>query len=80
MTRKKHFLTNSFYDKSADMASLCGVCICVRVSVGVNNLFSKSTSPRDMLFFLKDNLSIEDEKVFKVCRSVCSFFPQKHYK
>ena len=24
-----------------------------------------------MLFFLKDTLSIEDEKVFKACKSVC---------
>ena len=28
--------------------------------------------PRDMLFFLKDTLSIEDEKLFKACKSVCS--------
>ena len=48
--------------QSADiMLSLCGVGVRVRV----NNFFSKTTRPRDMLFFLKDTLSIEDEKVFK---------------
>ena len=35
----------------------------------VNNL-SKSAKPRDMLFLLNDTLSIEDEKLFKVCRSI----------
>ena len=51
---------------SADiMSSLCGV------GVGVKNFFSKTTRPRDMLFFLKDTLSIEDEKLFKACKSVC---------
>ena len=40
------------------MASLCGV----RGRARVNN-FSKTTRPRDMLFFLKDTLSIEDEKL-----------------
>ena len=54
---------------SADiMSSLCGVGVRVRV----NNFFSKTTRPRDMLFFLKDTLSIEDEKLFKACKSVCS--------
>ena len=48
------------------MSSLCGI------GVRVNN-FSKTTRPRDMLFFLKDILSIEDEKMFKACRSVCLF-------
>ena len=48
------------------MLSLCGV------GVRVNNFFSKTTRPRDMLFFLKDTLSIEDEKLFKACKSVCS--------
>ena len=48
------------------MSSLCGVGIRVRV----NNFFSKTTRPRDMLFFLKDTLSIEDEKLFKACKSV----------
>ena len=47
------------------MSSLCGV------GVRVNN-FSETTRPRDMLFFLKDTLSIEDEKLFKACKSVCS--------
>ena len=50
------------------MSSLCGVGVRVRV----NNFFSKTTRPRDMLFFLKDTLSIEDEKLFKACKSVCS--------
>ena len=55
--------------QSADiMSSLCGVGVRVRV----NNFFSKTTRPRDMLFFLKDTLSIEDEKLFKECKSVCS--------
>ena len=57
--------------QSADiMSSLCGVG--VRVRVRVNNFFSKTTRPRDMLFFLKDTLSIEDGKLFKACKSVCS--------
>ena len=55
--------------QSADiMSSLCGVGVRVRM----NNFFSKTTRPRDMLFFLKDTLSIEDEKLFKACKSVCS--------
>ena len=61
--------------QSADiMSSLCsvGVRVRVRVRVRVNNSFSKTTRPRDMLFFLKDILSIEDEKLFKACKSVCS--------
>ena len=57
--------------QSADiMSSLCGVG--VRVGVRVNNFSSKTTRPRDVLFFLKDTLSIEDEKLFKACKSVCS--------
>ena len=57
--------------QSADiMSSLCGMG--VRVRIRVNNLFSKTTRPRDVLFFLKDTLSIEDEKLFKACKSVCS--------
>ena len=58
-----------FLCQSADiMSSLCGVGVRVRV----NNFFSKTTRPRDMPFFLKDTLSIEDEKLFKACKSVCS--------
>ena len=49
------------------MSSLCGVGVRVRV----NNFSSKTTRPRDVLFFLKDTLSIEDEKLFKACKSVC---------
>ena len=52
------------------MLSLCGVRI--RVRIRVNNFSSKTTRPRDMLFFLKDTLSIEDENLFKACKSVCS--------
>ena len=33
-----------------------------------------------MLFLLKDTLSIEDEDLFKGCRSVNSFDPQSHLK
>ena len=40
---------------SADMASLCSIC------VHVNNL-SKSTRPTDMQLLLKDTLSIDDDK------------------
>ena len=59
--------------QSADiMSSLCGVGVRVGIRVRVNNFFSKTTRPRDMLFFLKDTLSIEDEKLFKACKSVCS--------
>ena len=57
--------------QSADiMSSLCGLGVRVRV----NNFFSKTTRPRDMLFFLKDTLSIEDEKLFQgmqICLFVC---------
>ena len=38
------------------MSSLCGV------GVRVNNFSFKTTRPGDMLFVLKDTLSIEDEK------------------
>ena len=51
------------------MSSLCGVVVCVRVRM--NNYSSKTTRPRDMLFCFKDTLSIEDEKLFKACKSVC---------
>ena len=61
--------------QSADiMSSLCGV------GVRVNNFSSKTTRPRDVLFFLKDTLSIEDEKLFKACKSVCSSVFKRHYK
>ena len=49
------------------MSSLCGVGVRIRV----NNFSSKTPRPRDMLFFLKDTLSIGDEKVFKACKYVC---------
>ena len=66
-TSQKPFFMSA--DLSADIiSSLCGVGVRVRV----NNFFSKTTRPRDMLFFLKDTLSIEDEKLFKACKSVCS--------
>ena len=41
--------------------------------VHVNNFSSKTTRPRDMLFVLKDTLSIEYEKLFKGCQYVCLF-------
>ena len=50
------------------LPSLCSVGVRVRV----NNFFSETTRPRDRLFVLKDSLSIEDEKLFKAFRSVCS--------
>ena len=57
--------------QSADiMSSLCGVGVRVRV----NNFSSKTTRPRDVLFFLKDTLSIEDEKIvqgMQICLFVC---------
>ena len=57
-----HLLLFMSADLSADiMSSLCGVGVRVHVRVRVNNFFSKTTRPRDMLFFLKDTLSIEDE-------------------
>ena len=44
------------------MTSIC--CAHVRIGVHVNN-FSKGTRLRDMLFLLKDTLSIEDENLFQ---------------
>ena len=58
---------NLEYQALVFMSSLCGVGVRVRV-----NNFSKTTRPRDMLFFLKDTSSIEDEKVLKACKSACS--------
>ena len=52
------------------MSSLCGVGVRVRV----NNFFSKTTSARDMQFFLNESLPIEDEKLFKAFRSVFRLF------
>ena len=72
--RKSSDLLCQLTCQSADiMSSLCGVGVrvCVRVRVRVNNFSSKTTRPRDVLFFLKDTLSIEDEKLFKACKSVC---------
>ena len=74
-TNQRHHITESMFlcqqtCQSADiMSSLCGVGECVRVCV--NNFSSKTKRPRDMLFSLKDTLSIEDEKLFKACKSVC---------
>ena len=64
-----HFLCQLTCQAADIMSSLCGVG--VRLRVHVNNFSSKSTRPRDMLFFLNDTLSIEDEKVFKALKSVC---------
>ena len=65
------FLCLLTYQLAEIMASLCSVRICV-------NNFSKCKRPRDMLtlLLLKDTLSIEDDKLFKACRSVCSFVHQ----
>ena len=68
--RYKSYLIFLIFMSADIMLSLCGVGVCVRVRV--NNFFSKTTRPRDMLFFFKDTLSIEDEKLFKACKSVCS--------
>ena len=68
LSYKQNFLCQLTCQSADIMSSLCGVGVRVRV----NNFFSKTTRPRDMLFFLKDTLSIEDEKVFKACKSVCS--------
>ena len=46
----------------------------------MNNFSSKSTRPTDMLLLLKDTLSIEDDKLFKACRSVCLSVHQNHMK
>ena len=77
ISNKDDFFLCQLTCQSADiMSSLCGVGVRirvrVRVRVHVNNFSSKTTRPRDMLFFLKDTLSIEDEKLFKACKSVCS--------
>ena len=64
------FLCQLTCQSAGIMSSLCGVGVGVRVRV--NNFSSKTTRPRDVLFFLKDTLSIEDEKLFKACKSVCS--------
>ena len=69
-TIKYQFLCQLTCQSAGIMSSLCGVG--VRVRVRVNNFSSKTTRPRDVLFFLKDTLSIEDEKLFKACKSVCS--------
>ena len=66
------FLCQLTCQSAGIMSSLCGVGVRVCVRVRVNNFSSKTTRPRDVLFFLKDTLSIEDEKLFKACKSVCS--------
>ena len=62
------FLCQLTCQSAGIMSSLCGVGVRVRV----NNFSSKTTRPRDVLFVLKDTLSIEDEKLFKACKSVRS--------
>ena len=69
---ENNFLCQLTCQSAGIMSSLCGVGVRVRVRVRVNNFSSKTTRPRDVLFFLKDTLSIEDEKLFKACKSVCS--------
>ena len=55
---------------SADsMASFCGVRVCV-------NKFSKSTRARDMLFLLKDMLSIENENCLRHADLFVRLFPR----
>ena len=66
------FLCQLTCQSAGIMSSLCGIGVRVRVRIRVNNFSSKTTRPRDMLCFFKDTLSIEDEKVFKACKSVCS--------
>ena len=71
--RRRNFLVDAITQKRINiffMSSLCGVGVRVRV----NNFFSKTTRPRDMLFFLKDTLSIENEKNvqgMQICLFVC---------
>ena len=48
----------------------------VYIRICLNNFYFKSSKLRDMLFNLKDSLSIKDKKLFKACRSVCSSVPQ----
>ena len=56
---------------SADiMASPCGVSFIIK------NFSSESTGPRDMLFILKDTLSVEDENFYKTCGSIFRLFPR----
>ena len=53
--------------QSADiMASpyVVHVSVHVRICVHVKNFSSRSTRPRNMLFLLKDTLSIDNEKLF----------------
>ena len=55
--------------QSADIMSwLCGVGVRVRFRVTI--FFSKTTSARDMQFFLNERLPTEDEKLFKALRSI----------
>ena len=74
LLRGYSFLCQLTCQSAGIMSSLCGVGVRVRVRVRVrvNNFSSKTTRPRDVLFFLKDTLSIEDEKLFKACKSVRS--------
>ena len=43
-------------------------------------LLQNYKAQRHAVFFLQDTLTIEDEKVFKACRSVCLSVLQSHYK
>ena len=56
-----------------------------RHSVAWVYAFARTTSPPKLQYqrhavFLKDTLTIEDEKLFRPCRSVHSSVPQSHYK
>ena len=56
------------------MSSLSGLGVGIRMI----DFSSKTAKCRDMFFFIKDYLSIEDEKLFKACRSVCSSVGWSH--
>ena len=49
-------------------------------SVPCEQLLQNYKAQRHTVFFFKDILTIEDEKLFKACKSVCSSVCQSHYK
>ena len=50
---KCRFLCHLICQSDNFMSSLCGVCVCLRICVRVNNFSSKTARPRDMFFFFK---------------------------
>ena len=54
--------------------------IMASLRVRVNIFSSKTTRQRHAGFFLKDTLTIEDDKLLKACKSVCLSVLQSHYK